>query len=172
MSAGIRSAPVFTTRNTNHTAAHKCIKLSCYNSERGHQETSCLYWWNVSGLSIDDVLILQLDVGVDLMANVQWKLFNKVSRANQTFFQPLNPKLTSKPQKSTMRLRQQPNKMLPGICLFFWITHVIVPEGFLPWCNQFLYRHLVHLGLYLIVKACTLKSLISICDLMLYISDS
>lgn len=76
--------------NTNHTAVHKCIKLSCYNSERSYQETSCLHWWNVSSLSIDDVLILQLDVEVDLIANVQWKLFNKESCANNISFNHLN----------------------------------------------------------------------------------
>ena len=68
--------------NTNHTAVHKCIKLSCYDSERIYQETSCLHSWNVSCPGIDDVSILQLDVEVDLMANVQWKLFDEESLAN------------------------------------------------------------------------------------------
>lgn len=79
--------------NTNQTAVHKCIILSRYHSERSYQETICLHWWDVSSLSIDDVLILQLDVVVDLMANVHWKLFNNDSWVNPNFFEPLNPEV-------------------------------------------------------------------------------
>lgn len=68
--------------DTDHTAAPRCIKPSCYDSGRGRWHWSCPQWWDVSRLSIDDRLILQLDGGVDLMANVNWKLFNNDSWVN------------------------------------------------------------------------------------------
>lgn len=82
MSAGICWAPMFI--NSAHTIPITQRHINALNypamiAREAIENGSCLHWLCVYSFSIDDVLICSCMSGVDLMANVQWKLFNKDS---------------------------------------------------------------------------------------------
>lgn len=76
------------------------VKLSALTKRLQFQ-----YWWCID---------LQLDVGADLMANVQWKLFNKDSVG--VFLYDLILHLTFWLQKASIWLYYL-NKVYPDICV-------------------------------------------------------